>query len=293
MLLIIVLHKLTFFFVLTNSYDSNPIFETPIFGPSPAYSRESGWPSPEWKAALLASLDPNGAPVDVQPIFDEYYLLPYGPTNVTILIDPNFVNYEYASNMLPFLYLSGVENVFFWQNGYDYNEFTSATTYSNALLIPGYYEYFDLYTQDLIRAFVSNGGYLVSAGGNGAEQPMVSSIFGIPLYIWEPYYDYPPFGAYERPYYYFPDGFNLVANRVYNDSLFDTNYQRPYLPSFPTSRAVIRNAISERDLYTFEFIDDYCPYVFEFTTNYVYCGVWSKSYGSGKITVLSNSFKDK
>ena len=230
--------------------------------------------------------------MDVQPIFDEYYLLPYGPTNVTILIDPNFVNYGYASNILPFLYLSGVENVFFWQDGYDPYEFGNEMLYSNALLIPGYYEYFDLYTRDLIRSFVYNGGYLVLAGGNGGEQPMISRIFGIPLYIWEPYFDYPSFGTYEYPYYYFPEGFNLVANRVY-DSLFDSNYQRPYLPSFPTSRTVIPNAIQEFDLDTYEYIDDYCPYVFEFTTSSAYCGVWSKSYGSGRITVLSNGFGDR
>ena len=273
------------------SYDSNPIFEPPIFGPPPEYSRESGWPSPEWKAALLASLDPSGAPVDVRPIFDESYLLPYGPTNVTILIDPTFVNYEYASNMLPFLYLSGVENVFFWQNGYDPYEFGNEILYSNALLIPGYYDYFDAVTQDLIRSFVSNGGYLVFAGGSSAEQPMVNRIFNIPIYIWEPFYDYPPFG-YDRPYFYFPDGFNLVSNRVY-DSPFDSNYQKPYLSAFPTSRAVIPNAITEFGIYSYEYIDDYCPYVFEFTTNHVYCGVWSKLYGSGRITILSNGFRDK
>ena len=282
---LIIVFKINFFFIILNSYDSIPIFG----GPS-SYGRYGGWPSPEWKAALLASLDPNGAPVDVQPIFDEYYLLPYGPINVTILIDPIFVNYDYASNMLPFLYLSGVENVFFWQDGYDPYEFANEILYSNALLIPGYYEYFDSITQDLIRSFVSNGGYLVFAGGSSANQPMVNRIFNIPIYIGEPSYDYPLF-EYIRPYFYFPDGFNLVSNRVY-DSPFESNYQKPYLPAFPTSRAVIPNAIQELDLGSYEFIDDYCPYVFEFTTNSVYCGVWSKLYGSGRITILSNSFRD-
>ena len=260
-------------------YDS-----VPLSGVAPN-SRLNGWPSPDWKAALFAALDPSGTPVDIEPTFDEYYLEPYGIANVTILVDPNYVSKDYASNILPFLYLSGVENVFRWKEVLDVNDFSDSIEFSNALIIPDYRMNFDTRTQELLLSFVDNGGYLVIAGSNLEELYLVSNIkFKAPL-------EYPPFGVDERFYYYFPDGFDLVSHHVY-DSPFESNYQRPYLSSFPTSRSVVRNAIREYDTYTSEYTNEYCPYVFGFTSTNTYCGVWSKSFGNGRISVLSNNFKD-
>ena len=127
-------------------------------------SRLNGWPSPEWKAALFAAIEPYGSPVEIEPTFDEYYLLPYGITNVTILVDYHYASEEYASNIIPFLYLSGVDKVFLWEDATDSDDFSNSVFYSNALIIPGYKTYFEEYTKNFLREFVRTRGNLVVFG---------------------------------------------------------------------------------------------------------------------------------
>ena len=256
-------------------------------------SRLNGWPSPEWKAALFAAIEPDGPPVEIEPTFDEYYLIPYGIANVTVLVDYNFVNEEYASNIFPFLYLSGVENIFRWNNATDSAEFNDVVQFSNALIIPGYNNNFTPETKLLLRAFVYyESGNLVWTGSRVPNLILVSDIFDNRRLTFATPLEYPNFGYYLGKYYYFPDGFNLISNRVYN-SPFESDYQRPYLLSFPSSGAIIPNAIREFDYDTNQYINEYCPYVFGFTSTNTYCGVWSRDYGTGRISVLSNNFKDQ
>ena len=89
-------------------------------------------------------------------------------------------------------------------------------------------------------------------------------------------------------------GFDFQSNYIPN-SKFSSVYQpNRILPFLPTRNGIDTNTIISDDNYGLE----YCPYTWAYFHYYEdgfydrYCGVWTRSYGLGHLTVLSNSFND-
>jgi len=197
--------------------------------------------------------------------------------NVTLYA--NYGNYfprESSVIISRFLNTSG-HNVFLWRDISDSIELNSLLLYSDALVIPNLYYNIALKAplpasiENLIRDFTLNGGKTVFTGFNGNRY--VNDIFSN-TYVFSSENYYPT-----TPYNFIP-GY-LIQSQYTPDTIF-TPFYNPGEFLLPFQGSLFTDTL------------DYCPYssgtYYGDGDYYGYCGVWSKHYGSGDISILANPF---
>ena len=218
-------------------------------------------------------------------------------------------------DVLQFLKLSN-DNVHFWQYSSDVYDFQSSVEYSDSLVIVGYRSgyrspYLPYEVRDEIRLFVENGGNLVSVPSkrapetDGKKNTLVYSTSQVRGFLLKNIFYQPIFyglgeinidlSRYDNPKNLLNlQGYDFQSNLATNTKFalaYEPNRILPFLPStFGAEYTIISDP--ENGL-------QYCPYTwtyfkyFEYGYYYDnYCAVWSKSYGDGHITILSNTFQD-
>ena len=237
----------------------------------------NSWPNVPWRQALHAATDPSGPPVEEIPLLDPNLLYVVSPLNVTLLVNyyPGSNRYTAARIVSRFLENSGhnVDIIPYINNFYQLN---ASLSNSDAFVIPNLRYYsakkspLPYSIESLIRDFTYNGGRTVFAGRK--SEFYVNNIFpGSYVFQNEAY-------SYIATYNYVP-GF-LIESNYTSDNIFS--------PFFHSSEILVP--------FQGEFFTDYnpehCPYFYNGLENYPnnYCAVWSKHYGLGDITILSNGF---
>ena len=225
----------------------------------------------------------------------------YGGLNITIFVDPLFIDQESTAMINHLLYLSG-DTLFFWYDGSNLDEFLEKSQYSDSLIIsgygfPGFNCEFPGEIKEELKRFVSEGGQLVTIPN--IANPM-NNWFGTYtsklMFVFQEYIQY---GSnllnFINDDFLNVQGFDFASN--YANSKFSSVYQPnrilPYLASI--SDNIIDPTTVIRDRF-YEF--NYCPYTWPYFKYFndgaidYYCSVWSKSYGLVHISILSNSFRD-